>query len=365
MTRKIVSRNPLSDSLITMNSLELVSQAMKRMKYLQETVEGAADVNWQEECLSDLAKVSGLDLVSAPKCAVSICATCTIEQLPCGAPAAVHEMAIKIAAAGGDTTNQTEKLVDYWLQQFPPERSSFEAWFDVLGRYFPQNKEAPRAEIYWIKIAQYLRGNSRPSSSLADVSKVIMLHELAHYVTHHGKADGKDWCRFQRETTEAVEFAAQVGCEQVITARRFEGLKDAFNELCDGPPPQSDPYRVHREIVPELEKLKELWAVQVAAAGALNLPRRTEAVEDDEWGNKAGVMRSASSIGRIFQDPNNKNLHCVWLFVRHFLRPRQDRGSLSDKTKQLGKHIEDLRWDIAQAPILHQASNECGINFDI
>jgi hypothetical protein len=277
-------------------------------------------------------------------------------------------MAKTIADAGGDPTEQTEKLVDCWLQQFPPETGLAGqedpecSRFNVLGCYFSENKSAPRAEIYWIKIAQYLRRNPRPHASLADVSKVIMLHELAHYVTHHGRADDKDWCSFERETTEAVEFAAQVGCEQVIKAGRFKAMEDAFNELCDGPPKQLHPYRVHREVVPELDRLEKLWAVQAKAADDLHLTRRPEAATDDEWGLKAGVMDMASLIGRNFQDPN---LHCVWLFVRHILRPRWNRMNLSEETMQLEEDIKKLSGKISQAPILQSGSNETGIHMDI
>ena len=352
-----------------MNPIKLVSMALQQMEDLRKAVENAADGKWQENCRHELAKVSGLDLASAPKCAVNIYATCKIKALPPSIPSAVLEMAKTIAAAGGDPTEQTEKLVDYWLQQFPetclPTPEPDCSLFNVLGLYIPKNKSAPRAEIYWIKIAQYLRRNPRPVASLADVSKVIMLHELAHYVTHHGRADGKDWGSFEQETTEAVEFAAQVGCEQVIKAGGFEAMEVAFNELCDGPPRQPPPYRVHREVVPELDRLEKLWAVQAKVADALHLTRRRAAATDDEWGLKAGVMEMASSIGRNFQDPLNLKLHCVWLFVRHILRPRSNRMKLSEETMQLEENIKKLSHKILQAPILQEGSNECGIHLDI
>jgi hypothetical protein len=344
-----------------MNPLELVSMAMRQMEELRKAVESAAGGVWQKNCRHELAKVSGLDLAFAPKCAVNIYATCKIKALPPSIPPAVLEMAKTIAAAGGDPTEQTEKLVDYWLQQFPetclPTPEPDCSLFNVLGLYIPKNKSAPRAEIYWIKIAQYLRRNPRPVASLADVSKVIMLHELAHYVTHHGRADGKDWCSFEGETTEAVEFAAQVGCEQVIKAGRFKAMEDAFNELCDGPPKQLHPYRVHRSVVPELDRLEKLWAVQAKAADDLHLTPRQEAATDDEWGLKASAMGMASSIGRNFQDPLNLKLHCVWLFVRHILRPRWDRLKLSVKTMQLEKDIEELSIHIKLAPKSQEARN--------
>jgi len=75
----------------------------------------------------------------------------------------------------------------------------------------------PRIEYYALKLLACARRIKRPLESL---TRVVQLHELAHFVTHLG-LDGRDrhWAYFNHEPKEMIEGCAQELTQQVVEQR--------------------------------------------------------------------------------------------------------------------------------------------------
>ena len=140
----------------------------------------------------------------------------------------------------------SDQLVQFYLDNLPPPQT--EDIFHILGMYFPEHRViSGRAEVYWARIAAFCRKSPNLAPFL--VSKVVMIHELAHYVTHQGVDGGAErgvhWKDFSTRGEDIVEIVAQVATEEVIEALYERELTQTFEEMLKT---QSARYTEHRKI---------------------------------------------------------------------------------------------------------------------
>jgi hypothetical protein len=144
-------------------------------------------------------------------------------------------------------------LVDHWLTQLPLDPREDADIFDALGMYFVEyGVVRARAELYWARVEAFSARSKPMTTNVAAeaVAKVVMLHELAHYVTHQGaEENGRHWESFP-SGSDIVEIVAQVATEDVIRTK-YSTLLPAFEALLEGAPLK---YRDHRRIVKKLRE---------------------------------------------------------------------------------------------------------------
>jgi hypothetical protein len=200
---------------------------------------------WQAGCISELQKVTGLGIEPMTQC------DCLFPAVDGGPYFAfptreLWQEAEKIAIAASHRLSKPTELVNYFLRNLP--RTNYDDFdLDLLGRYFPEaGVIGGRVELYWARIlALTLTPNKIEAEAYA---KVIMLHELAHYVTHQGAKDNRHWDHFP-SGSDIVEIVAQVATEEVIRRSTDPTLLPAFESLLEKAPLK---YRDHRRIVKKL-----------------------------------------------------------------------------------------------------------------
>jgi hypothetical protein len=151
--------------------------------------------------------------------------------------------------------NSADELVKYYLDNLPPPQT--EDILDILGQYIPENGIfGVRIEIYWARIAAYCIQN--PTLTPSAVSAVVLIHELAHYVTHMGDDGEGHWADFSNRDHDVVEIVAQVATEEILENMANNELMEAFDELLKAQPRR---YIEHRKI------RKEIWNAYRAEKG--------------------------------------------------------------------------------------------------
>ena len=168
---------------------------------------------------------------------------------------------------GGEDLDQAiAELAVYYFKNLPilpSERDN--GIFDVLGTYHREcGVVGALVELYWAKIAAH---SAQEKFDIEQLAKVVMLHELAHYVTHQGcNPDGVYWKNFP-SGEEVAEVVAQMATEDVILSLGDKPLKETFDKLLEG---QSRAYTGHREVRECLGKipgkirtrlLKDFWTL--------------------------------------------------------------------------------------------------------
>lgn len=125
---------------------------------------------------------------------------------------------------------------------------------DVLGAYFYNR---PEIQIYWMVIAAVSRMLAVP---VADLTLVVLTHELAHAYTHLGRdIDGTSWdtAAFAAAELPIVEGLAQFYTRQVCKQlrSRIPGVQTAFETLLQH---QSEPYTVFEGWTDDHERAGEI-----------------------------------------------------------------------------------------------------------
>jgi hypothetical protein len=139
-------------------------------------------------------------------------------------------------------------LVDFYLDRLPrPLQLGENSPSPVLGNYFGEQEViSARVEVYWARVGAYCRWQPHQLSPAA-VSKIVMIHELAHYFTHQGEdAYGGRWLNYEaREKHDVVEIVTQMATEDVLQKLNDDVLKETFEVMLSR---QSPAYTEHRKI---------------------------------------------------------------------------------------------------------------------
>jgi hypothetical protein len=234
-----------------MKTNEIIQIAHGTLVRRRADIVAAVGAAWQAECVRELQIATGLKLDDTQtSCEVSFRA---IYGGPndLGPTRAIWAEAQRLAS----NSEAADLLVDHWLTHLPSDPRGDDL-FNALGMYFAEDRVVQgRAELYWARIAGF-SVRSKPMSTPVTaeaVAKVVMLHELAHYVTHQGCYKGRHWERFP-SGQDVVEIVAQVATEDVIRRLNDGRLLAAFECLLENAPAK---YSAHRKIV---EKLRSEFA---------------------------------------------------------------------------------------------------------
>jgi hypothetical protein len=254
----------------------LATQLAARLAEIKE----ATGPTWRKTCLEKLQEVTGLTL-STHSSGYEVGYPCY-----CGHPAEFSLPSRNWAETAANPASVME-----WCEKLPacgheePEQGRV---IDPLGAYYCADRVmGARVELYWGRIlAAHLdskerkekgNGNEWPLKALA---KVVMLHELAHYVTHEGSCDGRvcdgcglrkggekcalagkgiidgcngrHWADFPKASKFTVEVLAQMATEDALDkmGSAEQKTKAVFIELRDQ---QTELYRANASIRDKLE----------------------------------------------------------------------------------------------------------------
>lgn len=228
-----------------MKTEDIIHESKAILDSRRNSLLSAVGEAWQAGCISELQKVTGLGIEPMTQC------DCLFPAVDGGPDFAfptreLWQEAEKIAIAASHRLSKPTELVNYFLRNLP--RTNYDDFdLDLLGRYFPEaGVIGGRVELYWARIlALTLTPNKIEAEAYA---KVIMLHELAHYVTHQGAKDNRHWDHFP-SGSDIVEIVAQVATEEVIRRSTDPTLLPAFEALLEKAPLK---YRDHQRIVKKL-----------------------------------------------------------------------------------------------------------------
>jgi hypothetical protein len=139
--------------------------------------------------------------------------------------------------------------VDNFYANLPIEKTEDEL-FDTLGFYSPPEKVVGAVvALCWGKLQRSAR---QGVGSVQDLSRVVMIHELAHLVSHLGGRGGHNnfdyWKEFEA-CHNLREIVAQMATEERIEKLNQEkepSLHDTFEALLKN---QRGCYTAHREII--------------------------------------------------------------------------------------------------------------------
>ncbi len=176
---------------------EIIEEASEELKNRRHAIERAADEPWCEGALGWLGEVTGLFLPSMTSCERTFPAFRGGPEFPFTTREIYNHLE--------ELRSQRELLsphniVTTILKNLPVEKAVEPAGiFDVLGQYIrEQDVIGARVEVYWAKIEAYCTLENtkklKPVVPKIDginlqpalVGRVVMLHELAHYVTLQG-----------------------------------------------------------------------------------------------------------------------------------------------------------------------------------
>ncbi|MEN9631759.1 MAG: hypothetical protein RL077_163 [Verrucomicrobiota bacterium] len=237
-----------------MKTHKIIQTARGTLMRRRADIVAAAGEDWQAECIRELQKTTGLTLDDTQtSCEVSFR---VMKSGPndLGPTRPIWFEAHRLASANTDISKAADLLVDHWLTHLV--RRGEEDIFDSLGVYFAEDGVVQaRAELYWARIAAFSALTKRMTTQMTEeaVAKVVMLHELAHYVTHQGCYKKRHWERFP-SGQDVVEIVAQVATEDVIRRLNDDRLLAAFECLLKNAPAK---YSAHRQIA---EKLRSEFA---------------------------------------------------------------------------------------------------------
>lgn len=235
-----------------MKTYEIIQIAQDTLMRRRAGIVAATGADWQADCIRELQITTGLKLDDTQtSCEVSFRAIYSGPD-DLGPTRAIWAEAQRLAWANADISKAADLLVDHWLTQLPLDHRC-EDLFETLGLYFAEyGVVRARAELYWARVEAF-SARSKPMTTNVTaeaVAKVVMLHELAHYVTHQGaEENGRHWESFP-SGSDIVEIVAQVATEDVIRTK-YSTLLPAFEALLEGAPLK---YRDHRRIVKKLRE---------------------------------------------------------------------------------------------------------------
>ena len=246
-----------------MKSPDITDGARNHLESLRHRVEQAAGADWQRLCLEQLEDVTGLKLVDF------VCCENAFRSVIFGPKFSFPTRKISELSRGlarNDSVESVQHLVDYYFKWLPNEKGEDEKGvLDVLGTYWMESDVVgAHVELYWAKIAAF---SHRRNFEIEQVAKVVMLHELAHFVTHQGCGSDREYWNLFPSGKEVVELVAQMATEDVLIKFNHAALLKVFDELLKD---QSRAYTGHREVrecfgkIPgeiRTRLLKEFWTL--------------------------------------------------------------------------------------------------------
>jgi hypothetical protein len=109
---------------------------------------------------------------------------------------------------------------------------------DFFGQYDPDKMEVT------LQICRMRRFATRHGFHLEDVLTIVVIHELAHFVTHLGKSDSsKCWVEFGKSEPETVEDIAQQATNLYLRVASYGQLVQVFYSLSDYCPEKYNTWR--------------------------------------------------------------------------------------------------------------------------
>ena len=228
-----------------------IDDARSMLEQKRDQVVRATAFDWRVRCINELQKVTGLTLDSLAGYEVGyLCAVgCPDFSFPTRELSnEAREVVVK------DSQDSIQRLLMFFLDRLPQERTE-KGIFDTLGSYQSERGViGARIEIYWAKLADYCRKST--NQQIEAVSKVVMLHELAHYVTHQGcSQDGVHWRSFDLYSncpSEVLEVTAQMATEDALKSMGEAELLRTFEQLLEK---QTRAYTGHRGIADRLNRI--------------------------------------------------------------------------------------------------------------
>jgi hypothetical protein len=141
--------------------------------------------------------------------------------------------------------------INDFYSNIPTEQGEDERLLDALGYYAPpQGVTGAVVALCWGKIQQSVRRGRIGTAQ--DLSKVVMIHELAHLVSHLAGRSTTDYWQTFGTSPDLCEIVAQMATEE-----RIEQLEDTeptlkvtFENLLKG---QASCYTAHRAIIAEFK----------------------------------------------------------------------------------------------------------------
>lgn len=302
-----------------MNASEVIAQAQHELEVVRKEIVEAAGPSWQQRCLESLqdTRVMNLRLGDEVPCEIAFHAFEADGAERGGRnlsfdDSATVAQAATLAALSSNQAEPGHEMVKFILSNLPgPPTDSL---FETLGVYFKSTGSLDtRIEIYWARIAARFVDES---SHRRNEAKVVMLHEIAHFVTHRGRNNNKSWECFPSQT-DVVEVVAQAAAALTIERLNEREVLEAFECLLKGQPPA---YTEHELIIKTL---------------------RTE-----------------------FKDPNYLPEYADFrhLFLQHL---QQDGTRRYTTIAAINRLIKSLVVKKIQAPELKRAQGIAGINIDI
>jgi hypothetical protein len=99
--------------------------------------------------------------------------------------------------------------------------------FDFLGRY----ENGPNIIKATLNICRIVRFCARHGLHREDVIKIVLIHELAHFVTHSGMDSGVYWEDFGKATPEQKEDFAQEATHLLLRVAGYNQLLLVFDNM--------------------------------------------------------------------------------------------------------------------------------------
>lgn len=97
---------------------------------------------------------------------------------------------------------------------------------DVFGKYHPTKS------LITLCMCRMRRFATRHGFQFEDVITIVLIHELAHFVTHRGKSNRSDcWEDFEKATPEVIENMAQQATHLYLRVAGYGRLVQVFDSL--------------------------------------------------------------------------------------------------------------------------------------
>jgi hypothetical protein len=111
--------------------------------------------------------------------------------------------------------------------------------FDFLGRYM----HGPSEIIVILFIHRIKEFSARHGFYPADVTKIVLIHELGHFVTHLGTISGLDWADFSTSEAAEKEVFAQESTHLFLRVAGYGHLVNVFDSMSHLCPKEYDAWR--------------------------------------------------------------------------------------------------------------------------
>lgn len=241
---------------------ELFKRTETKLRETRDMVVRAVPEDWCNERVDDLLKETGLK--RTPRAGYEIRIRSVEDGPDCWfVTRSTWEKAVEFSRDDSDQNRALERLEQFILENLPVRGACEDIGIlDRLGCYKPEGAVIGASiELYWARIAAYCLKESawRPDAPPPDagaLARVVMTHELAHYVTHQGYThsnEGCYWTSFEKAESFIQEVVAQAATSFVA---RLDGvdLGTVFDRLLENQPTK---YTAHREISKIVQKLGE------------------------------------------------------------------------------------------------------------